>query len=112
MARYLLLLFVFLPAIFPMAAMASNIGKSSIDYYVPPPMFGGGSVVRVDNYPPLPPRRPDKINVPQSYIDYMRKHGHAPKLIKRVPPRASPGISVDNLIQPSAQDILDQINPQ
>lgn len=111
MAR-LLLLFMFFPAFITNGAMASNIGTASIDYYVPPPMFGEGSVVRLDAYPPLPPRRPDKINAPQSYIDYMRKHGEAPKLIKRVPVRTAPEISEDNLVQPSAQDILDQINPQ
>ncbi len=108
MARYLSLLLICLSA----PAMASNIGKASIDYYVPPPMFGEGSIVRLDTYPPLPPRRPDKINAPQSYIDYMRKHGHAPKLIKPAPPRRAQEISEDHLIQPSAQDILDQINPQ
>ena len=108
MTRLILSLFLLLPV----SAQASNIGSASIDYYVPPPMFGNESVVRLDAYPPLPPRRPDKINVPQSYIDYMREHGHAPKLIRPAPPKRAPEISSDNLIQPTAQDILDQINPQ
>ena len=108
MARYLTMLLLCITS----PVMASNIGKASIDYYVPPPMFNDGSIVRLNRYPPLPPRRPDKINAPQSYIDYVRKHGKAPKLIKRAPRRSSPEISEDTLIQPSAQDILDQINPQ
>jgi len=84
---------------------------NSIDNYVPPPMFGE-SVIKHDLYPPLPPRRPEKLKASKSYIEYLRKYGKAPQVnqYKRVP--AAGDIRTENLIQPSAQDILEQINPQ
>jgi len=105
MATRLLLIILFLPV----TAMAAN---TAIEEYIPPPMFVDDSVVRIQNYPPLPPRRPDIINVPQSYIDFMRKHGHAPQLIQPSAGHNQQEIHKENLIRPSAQDILDQINPQ
>lgn len=101
------LLFIIL--LIPFTAIASNAG---IEDYIPPPMFEDSSVVRIHNYPPLPPRRPDIINVPQSYIDFMREHGHAPALIQPSSGPINEEILRENLVQPSAQDILDQINPQ
>ena len=105
MTRLILLL-----SFIPTFAMAADF---EISAYVPPPMFGESIVFKQkEPYPPLPPRRPDKINVPQSYIDYMRKHGKAPALIQSVAAAKTHDIYVENLIQPSSQDILEQINPQ
>lgn len=98
------LVFIFL--LFSSTAWASN---QSIEAYVPPPMFDN-QASKV--FPPLPPRRPEKINVPQSYIDYMRKYGRAPALIQPSSNRGLKELQPENLIQPSAQDILDQIDPQ
>jgi len=99
--------FLFIIAgVLPLPALAQ-----SIEDYVPPPMFGVPQVQEVqDNrYPPIPPRRPLKLKAPQSYIDYMRKHRRAPETVQQAP-RVM--FSEQALIEPSAQDILDQINPQ
>jgi len=97
MVTRFILLFLMLPS----CAFAQDIIN-----YVPPPMFG--EAIRKDT-PPLPPRRPEKLNPPYSYVQYIRQHGHAPALIKPAPEHF---ISEDSLMQPDAQDILDQINPQ
>lgn len=97
MVTRVLLLIVFLPSF----AVAQDISD-----YTPPPMFG--EAIQSEK-PPLPPRRPEKLNPPNSYIEYIRENGHAPKMIKPAPRHF---ISEDSLIQPDAQDILQQINPQ
>ena len=104
MTRLLIIAFLI-----PFTANATNTGIENCTH---PPMFGDDSVVMVHDYPPLPPRRPNIINVPQSYIDFMREHGHAPSLIQPSSGHNSSEIFQENLIEPSAQDILDQINPQ
>ena len=103
----LIILILFIPSF----AYATS---SAIENYVPPPMFDESSNLDdyESSYPPLPPRRPTKINVPQSYIDYLRKHGKPPQLIKKSRPKSGPAFNSNILIEPTAQDILDQINPQ
>jgi len=99
----------FIALLFPFVAYAGDTG---IEDYVPPSMFGNDSAQSSHAYPPLPPRRPDIITAPQSYIDFMRKYGRAPALIQPSSGVDREEITSENLIQPSAQDILDQINPQ
>ena len=107
MARLYLSLLLFV--LLPFGAMAQ-----SIEDYVPPPMFGNSAPIVInETYPPLPPRRPLKLKAPQSYVAYMRKHGKAPQLIRHTPQKhIQKHLSEQVLIEPSAQDIFDQINPQ
>ena len=109
-------LFLIILALFPACAHAAN---TDVTDYIPPPMFGDDLII-IDPYfpkpaqetPPLPPRRPEKITVPHSYIHYMRKHGTAPQASIPMQRHYEREISEDELIQPTAQDILDQIHPQ
>ena len=112
MARFLFIILVVLPV----SVQAAN---TAVEDYIPPPMFSDNLII-IDPYfsqpapepPPLPPHRPEKIMVPQSYINYLREHGTAPQASIPMQRQYEREISEDELIQPTAQDILDQINPQ
>ena len=107
MTRLIILIII---ALIPCHVFAAG---NDIEDYVPPPMFSDEvQTPKQDDYPPLPPRRPAKLKAPQSYIDYLRKHGRAPSVAGRSPPSKKVDIERENLINPSAQDVLEQINPQ
>lgn len=103
MARYLIILSL----LFAAPAYAED---APIADYVPPPMFSNDAYVVVadDDFPPLPPRRPSKTKVSKSYIQKLLKREQSATPIKA---HRSKRLE-DNLIEPSAQDILEQINPQ
>ena len=88
MAR-LLLFIIFIP----LCAAASDI-----EDYTPPEMFGIEATEEA--FPPLPPRRPEKFMVSERYLDELKER------------EKKSNISSQDLIRPTAQDILDQINPQ
>jgi len=93
----------------PFSAIAAGI-----DDYVPPPMFGETrkSVSAPSSFPPLPPHRPAKLKAPRSYVEYLRKHGKAPEVRHLNPEPVRSDISQENLVQPTARDIWEQINSQ
>ena len=94
MTRLLILL-----AFLPFTAFAQH----TIEGYVPPPMFES-NIKAEQNTPPLPPRRPDKMNVSRDYIEQLKKRE------QRIQSRSH--LSEDQFVEQSAQDILKQINPQ
>ena len=105
MARFFFIIFL----CFPILAAAAEI-----DSYVPPPMFETTEHSAGAGFPPLPPKRPGKINVPKSYIEHLKKHGKPPKieLERKNPKYNQEELLYRQLVKPTAQDILEQINPQ
>lgn len=81
----------------------TSFAQSTIDDYVPPAMFEK-NLDEEQSFPPLPPRRPDKMNVSRDYVEKLKKREQ--KI------QARENLAEDQFVEQSAQDILEQINPQ
>ena len=70
----------------------------AIEDYVPPPMFG--EPVTWEEPIPLPPKRPTKFQVPQSFVQEFLIEKSITDPLER------------KLTRPDVHEILDQIDPQ
>lgn len=79
----------------PIPAQALEV---AIEDYVPPPMFGE-PIIWVEPIP-IPPKRPTKFQVPQSFVQELLIEKSIKDPLER------------KLTRPDAHEILNQIDPQ